>query len=287
MGTDGGGDDPIRSRAGWRRRKREGAVPRPGDDAGGAVSRRRGGVFEDGASVRGDLVGIGGRLGDAARQRPADGNADVLFRSEAPGDDEAGVDGGGAGPVSRSRNAGGGVREGAAGADGGGGRTGRREHIPGRGALHLLARGGSVGHGRPSVPGPVQHADAAGGAAIPKPGGAVLDGDGFDHAGRVAAAGGVGEQQRSAELLFADGGRHGRRPGADALCGPRAGGAADQEATDPVQASVGWAGALDHGVFAAGLPAGVKYPAIVWAYPAEFGAASAASEVSGSTDRFT
>ena len=32
---------------------------------------------------------------------------------------------------------------------------------------------------------------------------------------------------------------------------------------------------------------GVRYPAIVWAYPAEFGAASAASEVSGSTDRFT
>ncbi|MGH9482862.1 MAG: alpha/beta hydrolase family protein, partial [Terriglobales bacterium] len=32
---------------------------------------------------------------------------------------------------------------------------------------------------------------------------------------------------------------------------------------------------------------GVKYPAIVWAYPAEFASASAAGEVAGSTDRFT
>jgi dipeptidyl aminopeptidase/acylaminoacyl peptidase len=32
---------------------------------------------------------------------------------------------------------------------------------------------------------------------------------------------------------------------------------------------------------------GTRYPAIVWAYPAEFGSASAAGEVSGSSDRFT
>jgi len=32
---------------------------------------------------------------------------------------------------------------------------------------------------------------------------------------------------------------------------------------------------------------GTRYPAIVWAYPAEFGSAAAASQVSGSSDRFT
>lgn len=39
--------------------------------------------------------------------------------------------------------------------------------------------------------------------------------------------------------------------------------------------------------FPPGYQPGTRYPAIVWAYPAEFGSASAAGQVSGSTDRFT